>query len=200
MADQDGFLLDISGDALGITNVHTGPTYSAREATTRILENTLSYLKGTHNIQAGFAFTRAQVWLQNQQFVPTITFGINANDPAQAMFRPRWRRRRRTLRNAQLDDARELYATLTGRVTAISGELRLNEDTDEYQLPRPRHAACAARGLRVLPRRYLALEAELHAEPRSPLRAAAAVLPAEQQLLERDDRRRLRPLGRRDER
>ena len=59
---------------------------SAREATTRILENTLSWLKGSHNIQAGVAFTQADVWLQNQQFVPTITFGIDTDDPANGMF------------------------------------------------------------------------------------------------------------------
>ena len=28
------------------------------------------------------AFTQADVWLENQQYVPTITFGVDANDPA----------------------------------------------------------------------------------------------------------------------
>jgi hypothetical protein len=133
VANQEGYSLNISGD-LGITNVHTGPTYSAREATTRILENTLSYLKGTHNIQAGFAYTRAQVWLQNQQFVPTINFGIDANDPAQQIFSANALAALggATLTNAQLADARSLFAVLTGRITSINGELRLDENTDEY--------------------------------------------------------------------
>ena len=51
------------------------PTAPVRQRP-RILENTLSWLKGSHNIQAGFAFTQADVWLENQQYVPTINFGI----------------------------------------------------------------------------------------------------------------------------
>ena len=34
--------------------------------------------------------------------------------------------------NAQLTQARNLYAVLTGRVTSITGEIRLDENTDEY--------------------------------------------------------------------
>ena len=133
VADQEGFQLNLSAN-LGITNVHTAPTYSAREATTRILENTLSYLKGTHNIQAGFAYTRAQTWLQNQTFVPTINFGLNANDPAQAIFSASALAALggASLTNAQLTDARDLFAVLTGRINSINGELRLDENTDEY--------------------------------------------------------------------
>ena len=130
IADQGGFFLDINGDALGINNPAGTGSYSAREATTRVLENTLSWLKGTHNVQVGFAFTRAEVWLHNQQHVPTITFGVSSNDAAQSMFTgsnfP-------NASSAQLNDARELYATLTGRVLGIAGELRLDENTDQYQ-------------------------------------------------------------------
>jgi len=59
-----------------------------------------------------------------------VTFGVSSDDPAQALF---------TSGNfpgattAQLNDARELYATLTGRVVGIAGELRLDENTDEYR-------------------------------------------------------------------
>ena len=130
VADQGGFLLDINGDFLGITNAASTGNYSAREAGTRIVENTLNWLKGSHSIQMGGAFTNAVVWIENQQRVPTITFGVDSNDPANGMF---------TTANfpnastAQLNDARELYATLVGRVNRINGELRLDEDTEEYQ-------------------------------------------------------------------
>ena len=135
VADQGGFQLNLDSGNLGISNVHTGPTYSEREATTRILENTLSYLKGNHNIQAGFAYTRAQVYVKDQQFVPTITFGIDTNDPAQAVFSSAniAAAGGATPSTAQLNDARELYAVLTGRITQIAGELRLNESNDQYQ-------------------------------------------------------------------
>jgi hypothetical protein len=130
VADQAGFALDINGDFLGISNPFGTGSYSAREAGTKIVENTLNWLKGSHSIQLGGAFTQADVWIENQRHVPTIAFGIDTNDPANAMF---------TTANfpsastAQLNDARELYATLVGRVTQIGGELRLDENTDEYQ-------------------------------------------------------------------
>ena len=130
VADQGGFLLDINGDFLGITNAHSTGNTSAREAGTRIAENTLNWMRGTHAVQMGVSYTNAVVWIQNQQQVPTITFGVDSNDPANAMF---------TTANfpgastAQLNDARELYATLVGRVNAVNGELRLDENTDEYR-------------------------------------------------------------------
>lgn len=129
VADQGGFFLDINGDFLGITNPHSTANTSAREAGTRVVENTLSWLKGSHSIQIGAAFTRAVAWVENQQHVPTITFGVSPGDSAQGIF---------TAANfpgassGQLNDARELYATLTGRVIGIGAEARLDENTDEY--------------------------------------------------------------------
>ena len=130
VADQGGFFLDINGEQLGINNPAGSGSYSAREATTRILENTLSWLKGSHNLQLGFAFTRADVWLHNQQFVPTLSFAIASDDPADEMFSTR---NFPGASGTELNDARELYATLTGRVDGITGELRLDENTDQYQ-------------------------------------------------------------------
>ena len=129
VADQAGFLLDINGDFLGITNAHSTGSYSGREAGTKIAENTLNWLKGSHSVQLGVAFTQADVWVENQQRVPTITFGIDSNDPANALFTTANFANAST---AQLNDARELYATLVGRINAINGELRLNE-SDQYE-------------------------------------------------------------------
>jgi hypothetical protein len=128
IANMNGFLLDVND--MGISSPTSTGTYQAREASTRILENTLSWLKGTHNVQAGFAFTQASVWVENQQHVPTVTFGINANDPADAMFRTS---NFPGASSGQLTAARELFAMLTGRVDGITGELRLDENTDEYR-------------------------------------------------------------------
>jgi hypothetical protein len=129
VADQGGFFLDINGDNLGITNPAASSSFSAREATTRIMDDTLSWLKGSHNIQAGFAFTQAEVYVKNRQHVPTITFGVSSADPAQALFNTT---NFPGATSSQLNDARELYATLTGRVLGVGGELRLDENTDEY--------------------------------------------------------------------
>jgi hypothetical protein len=130
VADQGGFFLDINGSFLGISNPHPTPSYSAREASTKILENTLSWLKGRHSIQVGGSYTQQDVWLENRRHVPTISFGIDPNDPAAVMFRTA---NFPGASSGELNDARELYATLTGRVTGITGELRLDEETDEYR-------------------------------------------------------------------
>ena len=129
VADQAGYLLNINA-AGGITNAASTGAYSAREASTKVIDNTLSWLKGTHSVQAGGSWTRTDVWLQNQQYVPTMNFGVDTGgDPANAIF---------TTANfsgasaTQLTEARDLYAVLTGRVTSINGEQRLDENTDEY--------------------------------------------------------------------
>jgi hypothetical protein len=67
--------------------------------------------------------------------VPSINFGVDTADPASAMF---------TAANfpgassSQLTYARALYALLTGRVTAINGDARLDEDTGQYVALGPR--------------------------------------------------------------
>ena len=128
VANTQGFFLDI--DNLDISNPAETPNYSAREATTRIVENTLSWLKGNHNVQAGFGFTQAEVWLHNQRIVPTLAFAVASDDPALGMFSAA---NFPGASSGELTDARDLYALLTGRVNSITGELRLDENTDEYQ-------------------------------------------------------------------
>jgi hypothetical protein len=130
VADQGGYFLDINGSELGINNPSPTANYSAREATTRVVENTLSWLKGSHSLQFGGGFTQQDVWLDNQQHVPVIQFGIDSNDPADGLFSSA---NFPGSSGSQRDAAAELYATLTGRVSAINGELRLDENSDEYQ-------------------------------------------------------------------
>jgi hypothetical protein len=129
LANQGGFFLDINGSDLGINNAHSTSGFQAREAGTKLVENSLSWIKGAHNIQMGASFTQAEVWVENQTHVPTIQFGIDSDDPAEDMFRSS---NFPGASSDQLDVARELYATLVGRITAINGEVRLDEATDQY--------------------------------------------------------------------
>jgi hypothetical protein len=128
VADQGGFLLNINR-ASGIENAAQSGAYSAREASTKLVENTLNWIKGNHSIQTGMAFTQGDVWLENQLRARTIDFGVDSADPANGMFTTA---NFSGASNAQLTQARNLYAVLTGRVTSISGEQRLDENTDEY--------------------------------------------------------------------
>jgi hypothetical protein len=104
-------------------------TYQAREASTKVIDNTLTWIKGNHNLQMGLNFVQGDVWVINSAHVPTIGFGISSNDPADAMFNTTNFPGAST---ANLNAARGLYSLLTGRVNNIQGEVRLDEDTNQY--------------------------------------------------------------------
>jgi hypothetical protein len=130
LANQGGFHLAMNTTALPITNAGVTPTPSSREASTKVFEDTLNWIKGSHTISLGGSLTQADLWLKNQTLVPAINFGIATGDPADAMF---------TTGNfpgastAQLNTARALYSVLVGRINSITGNARLNEQTNEYQ-------------------------------------------------------------------
>jgi hypothetical protein len=128
VADQGGFFLDI--DTANIDNASNTPAYSAREASTNLVENNLTWIKGSHSLSMGGSWTQVDLWLQSDTVVPTLQFDIVSGDPANAMF---------SAANfpgssaAQRTDAGDLYAVLTGRVSAIQGVARLDENTDQYE-------------------------------------------------------------------
>jgi Carboxypeptidase regulatory-like domain/TonB-dependent Receptor Plug Domain len=130
--DQGGFFLNIGNGccSTALANAGGSANFSAREAATRVVEDTVNWLKGTHNMSFGASWTRAQVWLENQQMVPELRFGIATGDPAAGMFTTA---NFPNASNTQLTNARALYGLLTGRVTSIRGTVRLNEDTGQYE-------------------------------------------------------------------
>jgi hypothetical protein len=105
----------------------TGP--SLRDAPTYVLEDTVSWIKGKHNIGIGGTFTQVNMDLTSYTVAPTISMGVDQFDPAYGMF---------TTTNfpgassSDLGNARSLYALLTGRVTQISGNARLDASTGKY--------------------------------------------------------------------
>jgi hypothetical protein len=125
VANQQGFLLNIS--AAGINNALPGSanTPQRRNAPTWQFIDNFNWSRGAHNLTFGFNFTQINSWARNQTVAPSITFGIDAADAAIGMF---------TTANfpgaadADLTRARNLYAVLTGHVTAINGNARLDEN------------------------------------------------------------------------
>jgi len=128
---------DYGGYALGMTafksiaNPYATSTNSSREGSTRVVEDTVNWLKGKHSLTFGGSYTQGRVWLANQQQVPTISFGVVTGDPADAMF---------TTANfpgastTDLNNARSLYAVLTGRVSAIGRNARIGADGTTYTI------------------------------------------------------------------
>ena len=124
--DQDGY-------ALGFP-ISTGPTYNTspqpRNTTTWSVDNTLNWLKGDHSFSMGGGY--AGVFNRQNQWnvVPSITLGFNTNtDPAAGMFSTA---NFPSATGDQLTEARNLYALLTGRVSAIPGTARLDSATGNY--------------------------------------------------------------------
>jgi hypothetical protein len=106
---------------------------SSRNGSNFNFHDTLSWLKGSHSLSMGGAFTKVSEWDQSHSIVPALQLGLDPNlDPAAtSMF---------TAANfpgsvnADLTSARNLYATLTGRVTQITGNSVLQSDgTYQYR-------------------------------------------------------------------
>lgn len=128
---------NITGGAAAnaLTNAHTTFTPSARSAWSWNIDDTVNWQWRSHSLSFGGSYYDGHTWVTNQTMVPQITFGVDSSDPANAMF---------TTANfpgassAQLTSARTLYALLTGRVTAIDADARLDEETNQYVLLGPR--------------------------------------------------------------
>jgi hypothetical protein len=126
-ANQGGYGLGMGG--LGISNAGSGTTTSAREASTKFIENNLTWLRGAHNFTMGGQYTLADVWLGNYSRVPGIGFGIATGDPMSGLFNTT---NFPNSSNGQRTAAQNFYATLTGRVNSITGTPRLDPNTLQY--------------------------------------------------------------------
>ena len=132
-SDTNGYRLNLNGACCGtgaaLTNWSLASGQSSREASTKVLENTATWLKGNHNISFGGSFVETNVWLQNQTLVPTANFGLLATEAADTIFSTT------SLPGASAADvaqAKALYAMLTGRITSLTGDARITPEGDKY--------------------------------------------------------------------
>ena len=116
--DTNGYALNLDQN-IGLTDWHITNTLSSRSGYQYTLDETLNWQKGKHSITIGGGAFLGRAWEDSQQLTTGIDLGFDAtNDPAAGLF---------TTTNfqgasgAQLTDARELYALLTGRVIAVTG-------------------------------------------------------------------------------
>jgi hypothetical protein len=133
-SDTNGYRLNFNptccGTGAALTNPSLNTAQQSREASTKVLENTTTWLKGNHNLQFGATVVQADVWLQNQTLVPTANFGLATTEPADAIFNAT------TLPGASTADitqAKNLYAILTGRLLTLAGDARINAAGDTYR-------------------------------------------------------------------
>jgi len=120
--NQQGFNLGIN--LAGITNATVQASPSRRNTPVKNVNDNLNIARNSHSLTFGGSFTQINSWQFSQTPVPGITFGTDTTDPASAMF---------TAANfpgsssTDLTNARNIYAVLTGRITAITANANLNE-------------------------------------------------------------------------
>jgi hypothetical protein len=135
-ADLSGIALDLDPGNLGVTNWHTENGPSWRAAYVYSVDDTLNWQKGKHTIGLGGSVFLGRAWERAQTITRSVNLGLNTDfDPARTMFNgtnfP-------GASNNQLNDARDLYALLTGRVLSIGGQAALNAETGVYEAFAPR--------------------------------------------------------------
>jgi hypothetical protein len=127
---QGGYRIVFPSINATLTNPSPAAGPSSRNANSIVVEDTLSWLKGSHSITAGASFSQYDIWLKNETLVPGLNFAVLTSDPADAMF---------SAANfpgasaANITAAKNLYAMLTGRISQITGDARIDEKTGEYK-------------------------------------------------------------------
>src|SRR5262249_29159368 len=96
----------------------------------REIDDTVTWTHGPHSFTFGGQYSWTTLTVNQQTLVPSINFGVNTEDSANAMF---------TAANfpgassTEINSAKGLYAVLTGRIIAITGDARLDEKTGTYK-------------------------------------------------------------------
>lgn len=128
-SDQGGYAIDFDAN-IGLTNWFTSNSPSWRTAPTYSIADTLNWQHNSHSLNLGGEFLVATAKEGAKQIVPGINLGFNTQfDPAAGLFTTS---RFPGASAAQLTDARELYALLTGRVSAVTGQVALDANTNKY--------------------------------------------------------------------
>jgi hypothetical protein len=115
--------------AVGITGATATTAPLRRNPLYREIDDTLTWTRGAHSFTFGGQYAWTTLTLNQQTLVPSINFGVDTTDPANAMF---------TAANfsgassSDINLAKNLYAVLTGRIVAINGDARLDEKTGKY--------------------------------------------------------------------
>ena len=127
--NQAGFSLRFPTINTALTSPGPAPSAQSRNANSLLVEDTLTWLKGKHSLSLGGSFTQYDVWARNSTLLPRVNFDLVTADPATALF------------NAanfpgasatNITAAGRLYALLTGRVSQIQGDARLDDVTGKY--------------------------------------------------------------------
>ncbi|HKG47720.1 MAG TPA: TonB-dependent receptor [Pyrinomonadaceae bacterium] len=128
-ANQGGVSLGINAAGINTATVSTAP--SRRNSPVKQFTDTLNWIKGNHSFQFGTTVTRVNYWAQNTTVVPAVGFGISSTLTGDSAAFAAFSSLQPTV--SQQGAAAALYATLVGRINAITANARLNEETGKYE-------------------------------------------------------------------
>ena len=125
--DEAGFALTFPT----VTSPFVTRNLAPRNTPTWNIDDNFSWLKGSHSFTFGGSYTSIHHTQNSFDVVPAINLGFDTtNDPARNLFSTAFFPGNPSA--GTLTEARNIYALLTGRVTAINGTARLNEAGTEY--------------------------------------------------------------------
>ena len=128
-SEEGGFRLDFPI----VTEPSASPSPQGRNAWNLLFDDSISWLKGNHSITAGGSLTHFQITSYNSSLVPEIDFEVVTGDPALSMFTGSAASANFPgASTAQVNAARQMYALLTGRVSSIDGNARLENGKYVY--------------------------------------------------------------------
>ncbi|MCX6546234.1 MAG: carboxypeptidase-like regulatory domain-containing protein [Acidobacteria bacterium] len=123
IANTNGFTVSIPTNA---ANPGAIPTKQARNAPVRSFDDTVTWIKGKHSVSFGGTWTQIDYWGWMQTLAPAISINSVPGDGFNGVFGTT------TLNSTDAAKAQTLYALLIGEVSAINGNVRLDENTNAY--------------------------------------------------------------------
>ena len=133
--NMDGYVVSVSG--AGITNPYVASTGSRRNATSKVLEDSMTWSKGAHSITFGGNFAQYGVWSMGIRILrtPSVTLGLdNTYDPARVMFDSvNGPKNFQGANSSQLSAARSMYGVMVGSVTSLGGTAYLSDQDNKYK-------------------------------------------------------------------
>ena len=116
-----------------VTAPSAGPSPQGRNAWNLLFEDSINLLKGNHSITGGGSLTHFQTTSYGSSLLPAISFDVVSGDPAFAMFNgSAGAANFPGASSTQIGTARQMYALLTGRVSNINGDARLQDGKYVY--------------------------------------------------------------------
>lgn len=104
---------------------------SWRNTPVKQFSDTVNWAKDKHSWSFGGSYTHITPWSNAPQNVPTVTFGTDSQDPANALFSTA---NFPGASSATLANAAGIYGFLTGRILSVTQVAPLEEATKKYRL------------------------------------------------------------------